>query len=48
MKGYVLFQMWEPARQLLIERHQFYVNQSFLATEAGCPYFNVHIPVLFG
>ncbi|MFC3110870.1 hypothetical protein ACFQAT_28455 [Undibacterium arcticum] len=28
MSGYVLFQMWEPFRQLLIEGHQFYVDQA--------------------
>lgn len=28
MKGYVLFQMWAPARRLLIEHHQFYVGQA--------------------
>lgn len=28
MKGYVLFHMWEPARQLLIERHHFYASQA--------------------
>jgi uncharacterized protein YukE len=26
--SYVLFQMWGPARQLLIERHQFYIDQA--------------------
>lgn len=28
MSGYVLFQMWEPFRQTLIERHQFYADQA--------------------
>lgn len=28
MSGYVLFQMWEPFRQTLIERHQFYGDQA--------------------
>ena len=28
MSGYVLFQMWEPFRQMLIERHKFYVDQA--------------------
>jgi hypothetical protein len=28
VNGYVLFQMWEPARQSLIERHQFSVGQA--------------------
>lgn len=28
MRGYVLFQMWEPFRQSLIKRHLFYVEQA--------------------
>lgn len=28
MSRYVLFQMWEPFRQALIERHKFYVYQA--------------------
>lgn len=28
VKGYVLFQMWQPARIMLIERHEFYVDQA--------------------
>jgi hypothetical protein len=28
MSNYVLFQMWEPYRQSLIKRHQFYVEQA--------------------
>lgn len=28
MSGYVLFQMWEPFRQSLIEEHLFYVEQA--------------------
>lgn len=28
MNRYVLFQMWQPARIMLIERHQFYIEQA--------------------
>ncbi|ESY77445.1 hypothetical protein X739_32925 [Mesorhizobium sp. LNHC220B00] len=28
MKNYVLFHMWEPSRQSLIKRHEFYVEQA--------------------
>lgn len=28
MSGYVLFQMWGPFRQMLIEGHQFYMDQA--------------------